>query len=568
MADDKMLHTKAEVLREGIKVEEGVVDAVVGSTNVLDRMGDIIDQDGWEIDTYTKTNPVILWGHNVKEERPPIGKALKVWLEGKQARTKKLMFKVKFDLQDSFAAEIFRKIKDGFVNTVSVGFLPTEWEELDKDLGPFGGRKYTKQELLELSFVPVPANPEAVVALRSMNDKRFAPVELKDLYPEEKDEVIEEEVTDDEVQKPYENEHACRLRSPGDFQDNSFRSMKRSHKGKPYRVIIGKLKGETTTTEQAYRYGKDVWDAGEARTHCKAHGGTFEGARAQEDIEVKENIPAEPLASAKPVEEKPVAEETPVAPEVKPVPTEEVVEEKEAKDGETKEEMLEEAADAKEPEEPKTEPAIEVVEDEPTEETPTVEEEPKVEEEKEEIIEEETKGVISFSDHGTAPETEGWDAAGEMAKTTSPSDWKKICTWFDSSSPDNKGSYKLPHHKGNGEFKAVWRGVAAAMAALLGARGGVQIPDSDKKGVYNHLKRHYAQFSKPAPDFRMVEEQVLAKLDEELLVLALEREEKYQVRLIKKVLRKQNETKVGYTSEQIKNALSLINLALSLYKKS
>lgn len=79
---DTMLHTKAEVLRDSTKVEEGVIDAVVGSTSIIDRMGDVIDQNGWDIDTYTKTNPVILWGHNVREERPRLVKLLKFGLKG------------------------------------------------------------------------------------------------------------------------------------------------------------------------------------------------------------------------------------------------------------------------------------------------------------------------------------------------------------------------------------------------------------------------------------------------------------------------------------------------------
>lgn len=77
---------------------------------------------------------------------------------------------------------------------------------------------------------------------------------------------------------PYPNEHACRLRDPGDFQENSFRRIKRKHNGKEYSVIVGKLKGEDSTTEQAYRYDKDTWDADEARTHCEDHEGTFEAA--------------------------------------------------------------------------------------------------------------------------------------------------------------------------------------------------------------------------------------------------------------------------------------------------
>ena len=79
------------------------------------------------------------------------------------------MFKVQFDLQDNFASNIYRKVSEGFINTVSVGFLPIE--QIDN--------RYTKSELLELSFVPVPANPEAVVVMREMG---LEPVEEKDLY--------------------------------------------------------------------------------------------------------------------------------------------------------------------------------------------------------------------------------------------------------------------------------------------------------------------------------------------------------------------------------------------------
>jgi len=80
------------------------------------------------------------------------------------------------------------------------------------------------------------------------------------------------------IQNPYPNEHACRLRDPGDFQDGSFRRTSRDHEGKSYDVIMGRLKGETTMTEQAYRYPKDTWDAPEARSHCSDHDGTFEAA--------------------------------------------------------------------------------------------------------------------------------------------------------------------------------------------------------------------------------------------------------------------------------------------------
>jgi len=45
---------------------------------------------------------------------------------------------------------------------------------------------------------------------------------------------------------------------------------------------MGRLEGEDTMTEQAYRYPKDDWGAGEARAHCQDHDGSFEAATADE----------------------------------------------------------------------------------------------------------------------------------------------------------------------------------------------------------------------------------------------------------------------------------------------
>jgi uncharacterized protein CbrC (UPF0167 family) len=92
---------------------------------------------------------------------------------------------------------------------------------------------------------------------------------------------------------------------------------------------------------------------------------------------------------------------------------------------------------------------------------------------------------------------------GSGAKETI--DWSKYregFAWYDENDPENFGSYKLPHHDiVNGRFSVVWRGVVAAMAALRGARGGVNIPAEDKQAVYNHLRRHYEEFGKEAPEF-------------------------------------------------------------------
>lgn len=126
----------------------------------------------------------------------------------------------------------------------------------------------------------------------------------------------------------------------------------------------------------------------------------------------------------------------------------------------------------------------------------------------------EDKTAIPYHDYGTAEEGMAWDGPAQVrACGDDIAKLKSLCAWFDASKPDVKASYKLPHHMADGK-KAVWRGVRAAMGVLMGARGGVDIPDDERRGVYNHLAKHYAQFGKEAPEFRMVEQQILKDLDE------------------------------------------------------
>jgi len=112
-------------------------------------------------------------------------------------------------------------------------------------------------------------------------------------------------------------------------------------------------------------------------------------------------------------------------------------------------------------------------------------------------VEEVEKAVIPYKDLGIAGEDEAWDAAAEV-KAADVQDLKAMCTWYDEDYPDAKASYKLPHHRQN-DKKAVWRGCAAAMGALMGARGGVDMSDDERKGCHAHLSRHYKAFSKEPP---------------------------------------------------------------------
>lgn len=131
---------------------------VIASTGAIDRDQEVIDPDGWDLKNFLK-NPVILWAHNSREL--PIGVATKVYVENK-----KLIVEGKFAPADAnpLAEQVKKLYDEKIIKTVSVGFIGLEFETKKQDnLDIF---VWTKAELLELSFVPVPANPEALSLIK------------------------------------------------------------------------------------------------------------------------------------------------------------------------------------------------------------------------------------------------------------------------------------------------------------------------------------------------------------------------------------------------------------------
>ena len=134
---------------------------VRASLGTEDRKGDVIDSSGWELTGY-RQNPVFLWAHD--RSRPPIGVAREVWVSGKS-----LNALVEF-APTQFALEIAELYTKGFMRAVSVGFLPIE-TEIRKASDGQRGNLYRRQELLEISAVPVPMHSEALALERSEADE-------------------------------------------------------------------------------------------------------------------------------------------------------------------------------------------------------------------------------------------------------------------------------------------------------------------------------------------------------------------------------------------------------------
>lgn len=145
-----VIRTTVPFTMKSLNDEERSIE-FIGSTATADRYGDVIVQAGWEIGNFTK-NPVVPWGHNYSE--PPVAQATEVGL-----RDGNLFFKAKFATAEEypFADTIYKLYKGGYLRAFSVGFIPLEYSGNWED-----GYVFTKCELLEVSCVTVPANPEAL----------------------------------------------------------------------------------------------------------------------------------------------------------------------------------------------------------------------------------------------------------------------------------------------------------------------------------------------------------------------------------------------------------------------
>lgn len=127
------------------KAEDGKY-RVLASTSAIDRQGDSIDQRGWDITNF-KLNPVMPWAHDYSAL--PVAKATSI-----EVTTKGL--EAEFEFAPAEGNPMAQQVKvlydQGYLNAVSVGFIPKERK----------GAIISKAELLEISFVPVPANQEAL----------------------------------------------------------------------------------------------------------------------------------------------------------------------------------------------------------------------------------------------------------------------------------------------------------------------------------------------------------------------------------------------------------------------
>jgi hypothetical protein len=130
------------------------------STPGVARDGNTIALSGWHLDNFEKYRS-FQWAHDLL--LPPIGRVVDIGVSGGALRGS-----VEYADADlnPFADMVFRMVRAGFINSVSVSWLPIKFE-YSKDRNRPGGIDFLEQELLEVSQAPVPADPNALATARS-----------------------------------------------------------------------------------------------------------------------------------------------------------------------------------------------------------------------------------------------------------------------------------------------------------------------------------------------------------------------------------------------------------------
>lgn len=218
----EFIRKKNPLKAEDIKIEDGERAAIrYINTADLDRDNEIVLPSGGQVNDFKKS-PSVLYGHNY--QGLPIGKDIWIKLvQGKGWLAKTIYAK------HQLAVDVYNLVKEKFLNTSSIGFIPLEWvKPEDKSWGKWkevvkseygiseklvngAKRIYTKWLLLEHSDVPVPSNASALniavgKGLEIKSQELIDDLELEIIDDEE--ELKEKDVNEiiDEIDKETETE--------------------------------------------------------------------------------------------------------------------------------------------------------------------------------------------------------------------------------------------------------------------------------------------------------------------------------------------------------------------------
>lgn len=266
----------------GMKVvneAQGVVEHIITVFGVYDQGGDISHPGSFSKTLVERGNKVrVVDAHNYDSVMRAIGKPLEIReirredlpaevLQQYPEATGGVWARTQFLMDTPEGKGAFIRIKEEAIGEWSYGYdaLDVDYGKMTVDSKEVTVRNLRSIRMYEYSPVLWGLNP--ATATLSAKDVKPAP-----------------EVT--------ENTIRIRVRDPGDFQEDSFRTINISE-DQGIQAVVGRLEGETSMTVQAYVFAKDKWTVAKAQAWVQEH----------EKMEEKEAIDGETVDSVEADEE-------------------------------------------------------------------------------------------------------------------------------------------------------------------------------------------------------------------------------------------------------------------------
>jgi hypothetical protein len=238
-----------KILEALTEIKDGKMTAIA-STDAIDRVGDSLSVDSWDFKNFKK-NPVLLGGHNYQPEYV-IGVAKDIRIEGN-----KVLFEPAFHDITEYARQIKKMFEEKILKTWSVGYLPK------------GSEKSQTYELLEVSAVAVPANPEALTLYTKSLKKEDGEVienwvktavEEKKVEPKEGDKCEMEDGTMGTMRMDDTGVMVC-MKKKKEFTDEDVKKLEEELvQLKEGRVLSGKTRGLINKTVEALKGVIDIME--------------------------------------------------------------------------------------------------------------------------------------------------------------------------------------------------------------------------------------------------------------------------------------------------------------------
>lgn len=151
------------------KTEDGWM---VASTPGVDRDKDRVLPFGADLTNFAR-NPLLMFGHNYTDPWSIIGRAAETMVGADGVRFRP---ELRQAANETDPMNIIRLLwEQDLLRAASIGFNPMEWKENE-----FGGRDFTRWELLEISLVPIPANADALrLAAKAVDDNTESSVSVE-----------------------------------------------------------------------------------------------------------------------------------------------------------------------------------------------------------------------------------------------------------------------------------------------------------------------------------------------------------------------------------------------------